>query len=146
MVTDRGLGKIQLAVAGSEAVCLYGFFWGAMSCTPMSSIPPPPRKHHQSPTATISALPPQEHKEAAPEASAPAVKELELALEVPSPAAPGAQEVVMPTHMITLCLQLGASRGFTSTQVEGCSKGLSTSHVTICAQRSFRGEAGMSLL
>ena len=50
----EGLRKIESAVAGSEAEGLYGLLRGAMSHSPMSSIPPPPKKCHHTPTATIS--------------------------------------------------------------------------------------------
>ena len=51
----RGLGKIQSAVAGLEAESLYGLLWGAMSCSPMSSVPPPPKN------AANPHLPPSPH-------------------------------------------------------------------------------------
>ena len=129
MVRDRGAGKDSIG----KAKGLFGLLWGAMSHSPMSSIPPQPKKCHQSPSATISVPPPQEHKEAAPEASAPAVKKSELAQEVPSTAAPEALEMVIPANMTPLCLQLGCIKRVYKCQVENCSEGPSTTHTTICA-------------
>ena len=40
---SEGLRKIELAVAGSEAEDFYGLLRGAISHTPISSVPPPPK-------------------------------------------------------------------------------------------------------
>ena len=129
----EGLQKIESAVSGSEVEGLYGLLRGAVSHSPMSSIPLPPKKHHHAPTATISKLLPQEPKETVPEVSIPVVKEVELASEAPSSAATPALEVAIPTHVAPLHLQDGGIKMVYKCGVEGCSDGPSTSWAAICA-------------
>ena len=118
----EGLQKIESAVAGLEEEGLYGLLRGAISYSPVSSIPPPIKYHH-TPSATISKPSPQEPEEAAPEASAPAVGKVELTLEVHSSAVSQALEVAIPGHMAPLHLQLEGIKKVYKCQVEGCSEG-----------------------
>ena len=110
----EGLQKIESAVAGLEVEGLYRLLSEAISHSPMSSIPPQPKRCHHTPTATISKLSPQVPEEAAPEAYTPVVREVELAPEAPFSAVSQALEVAIPAYMAPLHLQLGASRGFIS--------------------------------
>ena len=104
----EGLGKIEIAVAGSEVEGLCGLLRGAISHYPMSYAQPPSRKCYHTPTATISKPLPQEARGSCiHEASTPAAREAKLALEVPSSAASQVLEVAIPGHMTPLCLQLG---------------------------------------
>ena len=128
----EGLGKIEAAVAGSEAEGLYRLLTEAISYSSMSSAPSSPKKWHHIPTATISKPPSQEPEEVAPEGSVPAVKVVELTLEVPSSTASPALEVTIPAHMTPLHLQLGGIKRVYKCWVEGCSVGPSTSQATIC--------------
>ena len=84
-----GLGKLEAAVAGSEAEGLYGLLRGAISHPSISSAPLPPKKACHSQSATISHPPPQELAGAVPKASDPATKDVEQALEAVSPASEG---------------------------------------------------------
>ena len=43
MVRDRGAGQDPIGCGRIRSRGLYGLFWGAMSCSPMSSIPPHPK-------------------------------------------------------------------------------------------------------
>ena len=90
-----GLEKMEVAVAGSEVEGFYGLLRGAMSHSSMSSAPPPHKKVHHTPSATISYLPPQESKE--PEAPGPA----EQALESTSSTAPSVLEGEIPVKNAT---------------------------------------------
>ena len=56
----EGLGKVEAAVAGSEAEGLYGLLRGAISHPSISSAPPPPKKACHIPSTTVSHPPPQE--------------------------------------------------------------------------------------
>ena len=129
---NRGATKIESAVEGSEVQGLYKLLRGAVSNSPMSSYPTPPKKHHHIPTATISKVHPQEPKEAAPEASAFVVREVKLALEAPSSAVSQSLEVAIPDHMTPLCLQLGHINRVYKCQVERCSEGSSATQAAIC--------------
>ena len=73
----EGLEKIELAMAGLEAECLYRLLRGAISHSPISSIPPPPKRAHHTPSITISKPPPQEPEEAIPKASTPVAEVVE---------------------------------------------------------------------
>ena len=101
-----GLEKMEVAMAGSEVECFYGFPRGAMSHSSMSSAPPPPKKVCHIPSATISHLPPWESQE--PKAPGPA----EQALESTSLTAPLVLEGEIPANMQLLHIQLGALREF----------------------------------
>ena len=92
----EGLWKIELAVAGSEGEGLYRLLRGAVSHSPMSSIPSPPKNCCHVPTANISKPPPHEAEETVPEVPAPAVKEVELASGAPSSAVTLTMEVAIP--------------------------------------------------
>ena len=141
-----GLGKIQLAVAGVEVEGLYGLLWGAMSCSPMSSITPPPKN-----VANLQLPPSKCHPHRSTRKlhlKLPAVKKLELALEVPSPTAPETLEVAIPTHMTPLHLQLRGIKRVYKCQVEGCTRS-HQSHMLLSAHiyaENTWGEVGMSLL
>ena len=102
-----GLEKVEVAVAGSEVEGFYGLLRGAMLHSSVSSAPPPHKKVHHTPSATISYLPPQESQE--PKAPGPA----EQALESTSSTAPSVLEGEIPANMQPLCIQLGASREYT---------------------------------
>ena len=128
---DRGAAKIESAVAGPEVEGLYGLLRGAVSHSPMSSIPPHPKN------ATMLQLPPflscllRSSKELY--LRSPVVEEVKLALEAPSSAVSQALDVAIPTHMAPLHLQLGSLKRIYKCQVEGCSEEPSTSLATICA-------------
>ena len=107
----EGLQNIESAVAESEAEVLYRLLRGAVSHSPISSIPSPPNKCHHTPTATISKPLPQESEVIKPEASAPVVGRVELALEAPFSAVSQALEVAICSHMAPLCLQFGCQKG-----------------------------------
>ena len=62
----EGLKKVEMVVAGSEAEGLYGLLWGALSHSPMSSAPLPPKRCHQAPTTTVSKLLLQESEKSNP--------------------------------------------------------------------------------
>ena len=66
---SEGLQKVEIAVAGSEAEGLYGLLGGALSHSSMSSAPPPPKRHCQAPTTTVSKPSPQESKNVKPKPS-----------------------------------------------------------------------------
>ena len=125
----EGLGKFEVAVAGSEAEGLHGLLRGAISHSSISSIPPSPKKPCHTPCATISKLPPQEPEEAVPEASTPVVEDVKQAPEAAHPAL----EVAIPAHMAPLHLQLEGIKRVYKCRVEGCTEGPSTSHAAICA-------------
>ena len=95
----EGLGKIEVAVVGSEAEGPYELLWGAMLHSPYT----PSHPHPKNLTTPISKPPPQKPEEAVPEASTPVVEDVKQALE----AAPPALEVAIPTHMAPFHLQLG---------------------------------------
>ena len=121
-----GLGKIEVAVAGLEVEGLYRLLMGAISYPSISSVPPPPKKSHHSPSATISHPLPLELAGAVPKASSPAAKDVEQALKAVSPAASQASEEALPTHMQPLCLQLGASREYTNARLKDVHRGHQT--------------------
>ena len=127
------LGKIWLAVAGSEVEGVYGLLWGAMLHSSRSSIPPPPKNATNPQLALSPCHPNKSIQEATPEASTPAMMKSELAPEVSSPAAPEAAEEAIPTHVTPLCLQLGDIKRMYKCWVEGCKEGPLASHATICA-------------
>ena len=52
-----GLEKMEVAVAGSKAEGFYGLLQGAMLHSSVSPVPPPHKKVHHTPSATISHLP-----------------------------------------------------------------------------------------
>ena len=108
-----------MVVAGLEAEGLYGLLRGALSHSPMSLAPPPSKRHCQAPTATISKLLSQESGEVEPKPSAPAAEEGILAQKTPSLAISQALELAFPTHMMPLFLNVGTSKGFTNTRLEG---------------------------
>ena len=119
----EGLQKIQLAVAGLEAEGLYSLLKGAIPYSPMSSIPPPPKRYHHAPTTKISKPPPQELEGVKPKASTPMVKGVELAPEAPSSSVSQALEVAIHTHMVPLHLWVGASKGCTYAGLRGAVRG-----------------------
>ena len=121
-----GLEKMEVVMADSEVGGFYGLLRGAMSHSSVSSAPPPHKKVHHTPSATISHPPPQESKE--PEAPGPA----EQALESTSSTAPSVLEGEIPVEMQPLCIQLGGIKRVYRYQVEGCREGPSTSCATIC--------------
>ena len=130
---SEGLQKIVSAVAGSEAGDFYRLLRGAVSHTPISSIPTPPKKCHPAPTTNVSKPHPQESEKVASEVSDPADSKTELAPGASSSAESQALEMAIPVHMITLCLQLGDIKRVYKCWVEGCTEGLSTSCAVICA-------------
>ena len=143
----EGLQKIKLAVAGLEAEGLHRLLRGTICLSPC------PWPHPHPKNAAMLQLPPflscplrslnELHL-----VSAPVVEEVELALEAPSSAVSEAQEVAIPTHMSPLCLQLGASRGFTNARLRGAVRhhqphGVLSVHMLTGI---IWGEVGMSLL
>ena len=104
----EGLGKIEAAVAGSEAEGFYRLLRRAIAHPPTSVALPPSKKACHAPSATASHLPPQEST--GPDIFKPVTGITEQASEAASPAALPALEEALPTHMQSLCIQLGASR------------------------------------
>ena len=128
---DWGVGQHEAAVAGLEAEGLYGLLRGAISHSHMSSAPPPPKN------ATTLQLPPSPNH---------SLRSLKLYLKLPllwfkklkwhwkSPPQlhhklwrcyPCLHDTPLPT--------VGGIKRVYKCQVEGCSKGQSTSWATICA-------------
>ena len=58
----EGLGKIEVAVAGSEVEGFYGLLRGAMLHSSISPAPPPYKKICHTPSTTISHPPPGVHR------------------------------------------------------------------------------------
>ena len=122
----EGLGKMEVAVVGSEVEGFYGLLRGAVSHPSTSSASPPHKKVCHTPSTTIPHLPPQEST--GPEVSDPVGQAMESA----SPAVLPASEEVIPANMQPLHIQLGGIKQVYRCQVEGCREGPSTSHATIC--------------
>ena len=121
---------------------------GVISHTPISSVPPPPKKCHPTLTPTISKLPPQESEKVASEVSDLAGSKTQLALKAFSSAESQTSEVTTPGHIIPLCLQLGASRGCINAKLRVVWRGhqphmLQSVHMSA---GSIGGGVGMSLL
>ena len=57
MLGDRGLGKVEVAVAGLEVDGFCRLLRGAIA-PPISSALPPPKKAYHAPSATVSHPPP----------------------------------------------------------------------------------------
>ena len=116
-------------MAGSEAEGLYGFLRGAMS---QSSVPPPPKRWCQTPTATVSKLPHQESEGVEPKPSAPAAEGSRLAQEPPLGCLPslGGSH---PCPYNTPLPKCGSIKRVYKCQVEGCIEGPSTSQAAIYA-------------
>ena len=124
----EGLGKMEVAVAGSNVEGFYGLLRGAISHPSVSSAPPPPKKAHHIPSATVSNLPHQEPTCVTPKVSDPIAKMVEWASEAASPTS----EEALPTNMQPLCIQLGASKECTDAGLSVAKDGPSTSHAPIC--------------
>ena len=145
----EGLWKIESAVVGSEAEGLYGFLSGAISHSPVSPIPPPPKTHCNTPTATISELLPWEPEEAAPEASSPAVREVNFgtgsALLSCVTSSGGGHPCPYGTPLPVV---VGHWEGLqvTGGGVQWRAINLTGYNLHTCAQRPFGSEVGMSLL
>ena len=77
----------------------------------ISPAPPPHKKVHHTPSATISHPPPQEST--GPDVSEP----VDQAMKAISPATPPASGEAIPTHMQSLCIQLGASNEYTGARL-----------------------------
>ena len=108
----EGLGKLEAAVAGSEAEGFYRLLRGAIAHPPISSALPPSKKVHHTPSATVSHLPHQEST--GPKVSKPTMGIAEQELEAALPAS----EEALPAHMQPLCIQLGASRECTEARLK----------------------------
>ena len=93
--------------------------WGELYHIP----PPPPKRHCHALITTTSKLPPQESKGVEPEASASAVEGVWMAPEAPSSAVSQALEVVIPTQMTPLHLNVGASKGCINARLMGAVRG-----------------------
>ena len=111
----KGLGKIEVVVAVSEAEGFYGLLRGAIAHPPSSSAPPPSTKACHSPSATVSHLPPQEST--GPKVSKPATGIAEQASEAASPAALPASEEALPAHMQPFAFSWGASNEYTDARL-----------------------------
>ena len=107
----EGLGKVEAAVAGSEAEGFYGLLRGAIAHPP-HPLPKLPNKAHHILCTTVSHVPPQEPTGITPEVSNPAARMAEQALEAASPP----PEEALPTDIQPLCIQLG---GIKSVQMPG---------------------------
>ena len=94
----EGLGKMEAAVAGSEAGGFYGLLRDAMLHSPVCPAPPPHKKICHTPSAIIPHPSPQEST--GPDVSDPA----DQAIKFASPAAPPASEEAIPTNMQPLCI------------------------------------------
>ena len=103
--------KMEVAVTGSELEGFYGLLRGAMLHSSVSPAPPPHKKVHHTPSATISHLPP--HESTGPDVCESA----DQAMKAVSPAAPPASEEAIPAHMQPLHIQLGASNEYTNARL-----------------------------
>ena len=81
--------------------------------------PTPPKRCHQTPTATVSKLPPQESEGVEPEFSTPVAKGSGLAQEAPSLTVSQALKVAIPTYMRPLHLNVRASKGYINARLRG---------------------------
>ena len=97
----EGLGKMEVAVAGSEAEDFYGLLRGVVSHPSTSSASPPHKKVCHTLSTTIPHLPPQEST--GPEVSDSARE----AMESTSPAVLLASEEAIPAHMQPHHIHLG---------------------------------------
>ena len=134
----EGLGKVAVAVAGSEVEGLYGLLRGAILH------PPYPQPHIPLRKLTTSCLPPQEPTGVTPEASDPVTKMVEQALEAASPAS----EEALPANMQPLCIQFGASKGCTDAGLKVAQRGHQPhmlQSVHMCTECTWDG-VGVSLL
>ena len=96
----EGLGKMEVAVVGSEVEGFYGLLRGAMLHSSLSSAQPPHKKICHTPSTTISHPHPQEAT--GPEVPDPA----DQAMKSASPAVLPASEEVIPANMQPLHIQL----------------------------------------
>ena len=109
----EGLGKVEVAVAGSETEGFYGLLRGAIAHPSISSAPLSKKAHHIL-SATVSHLPPQEPTGITPKVSDPVARMAETGIRSCLSSSRGSS----PCQHAALCIELGASKECTDTRLK----------------------------
>ena len=143
----EGLRKIESAVSGSQVEGFYELLKGAVSHTSSSLVQPPLKKHHATPTMTISHLPPQEPERVAPKVSGSVAEKEKQVLEVSYSSISRDSRAHMSTCN-PFASSWGASKGCINARLKVAQRGHQAHmplSVLMCAECTWGG-VGVSLL